>query len=93
MILRVERPELVRQARDTPRTRSHHILDHPDEPHLPPVFRRVDLLDAVGLERFDLVRRDGAAAADDHADVIRPLARGACRPCTRSTRCARPGMS
>ncbi len=31
--------------------------------------RRVDLLDAVGLELLDLVRGDRAAAADDDADV------------------------
>ena len=50
-----------------------HVLDHAVEAELQAVVRRVDLLDAVGLEFLDLVRRDRAAAADHHADVRRAL--------------------
>ena len=57
------------------------------------VFGRVDLLDAMALERLDLVAARSSAAAHDHPDVLARRARAACPPCTRSTRCARPGRS
>ena len=46
-----------------------HVLDHAVEAEFLAVVRRVDLLDAVGLEFLDLVRRDGTAATDHHPDV------------------------
>src|SRR6185503_12818232 len=70
LILHVERPEFVGYARHATNP-SHDVLDHPDEPHLPTIFRRVDLLDPVRFERRDLMRRDGAATPHDDADVIR----------------------
>ncbi len=58
------------------RRRAHapeHVLDHAVEPELQAVVRRVDLFDPVGLEFLELVRRDRAAAAHDHADVGRAV--------------------
>src|SRR5262249_5813606 len=51
MILRIDRAELVHRTRHCANARDD-IRDHADEPHAPPVFGRVDLLDAVLLERF-----------------------------------------
>src|SRR5205814_26675 len=65
----IERAQLVRRLAhrgDAPQD----ILDHARESHAPPVLGRVDLLHAVALERLDLLRRDGAATADHHADVL-----------------------
>ena len=65
----IERPQLVRGL-------AHRcdalqdIIDHAREPHAPPILGRVDLLHAAALERLDLVRCDGAATADHHADVL-----------------------
>ena len=47
-----------------------HVLDHAVEAQLAAVFGAVDLLDAVGFERGDLIGRDGAATAHHHADVL-----------------------
>ena len=56
-------------ARRAPADAREHILDHAVEAQAPAVLGRVDLRDAVGLQRRDLVRRNRAAAADHHADV------------------------
>ncbi len=61
-------PNAKRRPLRAPHARDH-VLDHAVEPEATTVLRRVDLLDAVGLEFLELVRRDRAAAADDHADV------------------------
>ena len=74
------------------RTREH-VVDHAVEADATPVLGRVDPLDAVPLERFDLVRRNRAAAADHDANVARRPSRAACRPCRRSIRCVRPGTT
>ena len=47
----------------------HHVLDHLDQAELHAVVRVVDALDAVGLQLADLLRRDRAAAAAEHAHV------------------------
>ena len=68
VVTRTHRTELERG----PRPGAHaldHVADHPVEPELASVLGRVDALDAVGVQFLDLVRRDGAAAADDDADV------------------------
>ena len=48
---------------------AHHVLDHRHQPHVHAVVGVVDALDAVGLQLADFLRRDGAAAAGEHADV------------------------
>ena len=69
VVARFER--LVFVARATARPDPlHHIADHADETERAAILRGVDLLDAVALERLDLVRRDRPAPADHHADVL-----------------------
>ena len=68
---RADRPGRTRTRPRRPRARAEDVVDHAVEAELAAVLRRVDALDAVGLELLDLVRRDGAAAAHDHADVLR----------------------
>src|SRR5690606_29968278 len=46
-----------------------HILNHLHQPHLHPVLRVIDPLDAVLLQLGDLLPRDGPAAAGEDADV------------------------
>ncbi len=75
-----ERPSLG--ALGAPCARAHDVVDHPDEAQVHAVVRVVDALDAVGLQLGDLLRRDRAAAAAEHADVAGAALAAACRPCT-----------
>jgi hypothetical protein len=68
----VERPEDERLAAH-PRDAREYVVDHAVEPQAAPIVRGVYLLDAVLFQRGDLVRRNGATAADDHANVIGAL--------------------
>ena len=45
------------------------VVDHPGQAHLGAVVGVVDVLDALRMQHRDLFRRDGAAAAAEHADV------------------------
>jgi hypothetical protein len=47
----------------------HHVLDHLHQAHAHAVVRVVDALHAVVLQLADLLGRDGAATAAEHADV------------------------
>src|SRR5579872_1080535 len=46
-----------------------HVLDHPFQPHPPPVVRRIDPRNPVTLELVDLAGKDRAAAAAKDLDV------------------------
>ena len=48
---------------------AHDVLDHRHQAHVHAVVGVVDALDAVGLQLADLLGRDRAAAAAEHADV------------------------
>src|SRR5690606_3659383 len=50
---------------------ANQVLDHRHQTHLHAVVGVVDALHAVVLQLADLLRRDGAAAAAEHADVAR----------------------
>ncbi len=69
LITGVERPQLVWRLGCAAYARKD-VVDHAVQAELPPVLRRVDLLDAVPLESLDFLGRDGATTADDHADVV-----------------------
>ena len=47
------------------------VVDHALQPHGASVVRVVDAFDAVGVEFFDFLRKDGSAAAAENADVAR----------------------
>ena len=53
----------------------HDVVDHRRQAHLQAVVGVVDPLDAVGLELRDLLRRDRAAAAAEHENVLPALLR------------------
>src|SRR6185437_15784341 len=69
VIAGVERPRLVSRL-DGRAYAGKYIVHHPVEAQPAPILRCVDALDAVALQRFDLVRRDGPAATHDDADVL-----------------------
>ena len=58
------------------------VVDHPGQPERHAVVGVVDPLDAVRLQLLDLLRRDRAAAAAEHADVPGAALARACRPRT-----------
>ena len=67
-----EAGELARQFRgDVEVGAADHVVDHPLQPHAPPVLRRVDAAHAVLLQLRDLLADDYAAAAAEHADLRR----------------------
>src|SRR5699024_6810627 len=48
------------------------VPDHAFEAHFHAVLGAIDFFDAVGFELGAFVRHDGAAAADHHANMLRP---------------------
>jgi hypothetical protein len=70
VIARPHRSERVRCAGHAANA-LQHVVHHPVEAERPSVLGRIDALHAVGVQLFDLVRRDGAAATDDDADMTR----------------------
>ena len=68
VVARIEGTELVGRPAHR-RDACEHVVDHPGQSHAAAVLGRVDLRHSVGLERGDLVGRNGAAAADHHAHV------------------------
>ena len=68
MITRIQR----RECKGRSHRISHalqHVIDHPVQTEATTIFGRVDPLDSMTLERFDFVRRNGAATAHDDANV------------------------
>ena len=51
-----------------------HLVDHPLEPHRPPVVGREDPVDAAPVQLLGLRGQNGPAAAAEDADVRAPLA-------------------
>ncbi len=65
----IQRTEFVLRLRRMTQAREN-IVDHAVQAEAPAVFGGVDLLDAVPFQSVDLLRRDGAPAADDHPDML-----------------------
>ena len=47
------------------------VVDHALQPHGAPIVRVVDALDAIGMEFFNFLGKDGSATAAENTDVAR----------------------
>src|ERR1700679_416657 len=68
MVAWIQWTEFVGRALRSAHAREY-VLDHSIESQPTSIFRGIDLLDTVALERGDLIGRDGSAATHDDADM------------------------